>query len=177
MIYAKVGESVQQVGGVQPQGWIIMQGHRPEGGSDWLAQADGTWAQPTLTLEEAQQTKLEEINAAYTQAVAVTKIGVPTDEIYTWDIQKLEAEAWQKDNTAPTPFIDGLAAGRGMERELLLEKVLAKVTTYRALTSALTGKRQGLEDAIFAITQQEDETEAVARVQAIVWSEGEEIAL
>ncbi|MDD4599610.1 hypothetical protein SDC9_04128 [bioreactor metagenome] len=41
MIYAKVGESFQQVGGSCPDGFIEMQSERP--GVDYVAKDDGTW--------------------------------------------------------------------------------------------------------------------------------------
>lgn len=41
-VFAKLGDSFQQVGGNCPEGWIVMQGQRPSIGH--IAQADGTWA-------------------------------------------------------------------------------------------------------------------------------------
>lgn len=43
-VFAEVGQSLQQVGGECPDGWIVMQGQRPE--AYMLAQADGTWGAP-----------------------------------------------------------------------------------------------------------------------------------
>lgn len=40
-VYAKPGESLQQIGGACPSGWIQMQGQRPT--PDHVAQPDGTW--------------------------------------------------------------------------------------------------------------------------------------
>lgn len=114
------------------------------------------------TLEEAQQSQLETINSAYESTVAVAKVNTPDGEVLTWDIQKIEAEDWAADNSAETPFIDGIATGRGMDRVVLIEKVLAKAEAYRDLVSVQTGIRQGLEDAIFA-------AETVDAARAIVW--------
>ena len=54
MIYAKIGESLQQIGGECPDGFIVMQSQRPDG--DFIAEADGTWVNPNklLTLAELQ---------------------------------------------------------------------------------------------------------------------------
>nr|WP_315539520.1 hypothetical protein [uncultured Comamonas sp.] len=41
-VFAMPGESLQQVGGDCPEGWVIMEGQRPSIGH--IAQADGTWA-------------------------------------------------------------------------------------------------------------------------------------
>lgn len=40
-VFAMPGESLQQVGGDCPEGWVVMQEQRPEVGS--VALADGTW--------------------------------------------------------------------------------------------------------------------------------------
>ncbi len=40
-VFAIVGESLQQVGGDCPEGWVVMQEQRPDVGS--VARADGTW--------------------------------------------------------------------------------------------------------------------------------------
>ncbi len=41
-VYAKIGESSQQIGGIMPDGYIEMQATRPEEG-EWIAQVDGMW--------------------------------------------------------------------------------------------------------------------------------------
>ena len=43
-VFAMPGESLQQVGGDCPEGWVVMQEQRPEVGL--VAQADGSWAEP-----------------------------------------------------------------------------------------------------------------------------------
>ena len=43
-VFAKPGESLQQVGGECPEGWVVMQEQRPEVG--FVALADGSWAEP-----------------------------------------------------------------------------------------------------------------------------------
>lgn len=117
---------------------------------------------PTQPLGEIKTNKLTEINTAYTNAVSVARVGVPEDEVLTWDIQKLEAQAWSVDSTVSTPFVDGLALGRDMDRVELLEKILVKVEAYQALVSYATGVRQRLEDAI-------NSAEMVEEVNAIAW--------
>lgn len=46
MIYAKVGESFQQVGGSCPSGYIEMQGERPT--PSHVACGNGTWGLPEI---------------------------------------------------------------------------------------------------------------------------------
>ncbi len=43
-VFAMPGESLQQVGGECPEGWVVMQEQRPDVG--FVAQADGTWFEP-----------------------------------------------------------------------------------------------------------------------------------
>lgn len=43
-VFAEVGQSLQQIGGDCPGGWIEMSKQRPDASS--IAQADGTWALP-----------------------------------------------------------------------------------------------------------------------------------
>lgn len=56
MIYAKVGESFQQIGGSCPSGYIEMQGERPT--PQHVACENGTWGLPQPTKEQ-QLAKLE----------------------------------------------------------------------------------------------------------------------
>lgn len=48
-VYAIVGESLQQVGGECPEGWVAMQEQRPDVSS--IARADGTWGPGVLPVE------------------------------------------------------------------------------------------------------------------------------
>lgn len=49
-VFAEVGQSLQQIGGDCPAGWIEMQGQRPDTG--YVAHVDGTWAAPAPTYPE-----------------------------------------------------------------------------------------------------------------------------
>ncbi len=111
--------------------------------------------------------KLTEINSAYTTEAEKIRINVPEDEIKTWDIQKLEAQAWELDSTVETPFCTGLAEAREMDREVLLNKVLTKVYNYQTVMAGLTGKRQKLEDQLDAITEDTEENRAI--IEAMTW--------
>lgn len=56
MIYAKPGESAQQFGGTCPDGWVQMQGERPEG--DYVASETGEWILKTASREDIEQLRL-----------------------------------------------------------------------------------------------------------------------
>lgn len=107
-------------------------------------------------LTELKEIKKAEINAIYEQKASLVKIDTPESEISTWYIQESEALEWDKDNTKLTPFIDGLASARQMNRLELLGKVLNKVKTFKSYMSELTGKRQYLEDLIKVATTKEE---------------------
>ncbi len=115
-----------------------------------------------LTLDEVKANKIAEINKTYEQYAKQAQIDTPDSEVITWDIQKTEAEAWQKDNTVATPFIDMLALGRNVDRVYLLGKVLEKTQAYQNYIGYLTGMRQGCEDRVKIAT-------TTAEVQAVVF--------
>lgn len=50
-VFAQPGESLQQVGGECPDGWVTMDSHRPE--PQYVAAADGAWiARPSMPSTE-----------------------------------------------------------------------------------------------------------------------------
>lgn len=128
--------------------------------------ADGKWYLmgylPADNLNLAKAAKLQEINIIYEQKASAVKIDTPDSEVLTWDIQKNEAEKWQADYDAATPFIDGLALARGIDRNELLQKVINKVKVYNEYMAALTGERQRYEDSLKAAA-------TIDEVEAVVW--------
>lgn len=126
---------------------------------------DGDWvikdASPP-SLDDVRQNQIVIVNEGYESACAGLKQGMPMSEILTWDIQKIEAEAWAMNPVIATPFCDGIAGARGMDRQVFLEKVLAKVAAYNQHISLFTGLRQRCEDRIMA-------AETIADIYAVVW--------
>ena len=119
-------------------------------GDIWYWQDDETFpldqtAMPAL-LEAARAEKLREINAAYEEALARVTADYPPSERLSFEKQEAEASAWTADGDAPTPFMDALAAGRGMDKATLARKILEKAALFAAVTGALTGQRQRFED-------------------------------
>jgi adenylate kinase family enzyme len=69
-------------------------------------------------------------------------------EVATWEEQKREALLYQSDNTASTPLIDILATGRGIDREVLVTKILVNVEAYKVKLANLLVEQQQLEQRV-----------------------------
>ncbi|MBV7457295.1 hypothetical protein KW843_22635 [Acidovorax sp. sif1233] len=80
----------------------------------------------------------------------VIAAGYPPSERESWHVQTSEARALLADAHALTPWIDGAAAARGIDRLVLAQRIAAKDDAYRAIHGALTGARQRIEDLIDA---------------------------
>ena len=61
-VFAKVGDSMQQIGGSCPDGFISMKTERPE--SDYIAAADGIWEKLTIQ-EPTPAEKIAALDAVY----------------------------------------------------------------------------------------------------------------
>ena len=79
----------------------------------------------------------------------------------SWPLQQSEAEAWQKDNTAPVPLISNIAAARKITLPDLVAKILGNVDVFRQASGQILGKQQNMLDRIHAATSLED-LEAIA---------------
>lgn len=99
--------------------------------------------------------KANEARAAADAATAPYMAEFSDVEKQTWAKQQAEVAAYLADDTAATPTLDGLAQARGIGRDLMLEKAIAKVTAFEPLSVAIVGKQQAYEDAIKAIAADE----------------------
>jgi len=109
-----------------------------------------------VTFDIARQRKMIENNTIYETAFAKTKVDTPPSEADTWTKQEYEARNWLANKALATPMIDAMATMRGMDREVLLEKVIAKADAFSAYIGAITGLRQRYEDQILAATTVEE---------------------
>ncbi len=114
--------------------------------------------------ETAKQVKLSEINAAFTAASAALTEGYPEAERMTWPTQQAEALAWAADPEAPTPYLDGLAAARGITPEEMRQKTLDQTQLFMQASQQLVGTRQRLRDLVYEAQTPED-------LDAISWPE------
>lgn len=126
----------------------------------WLHDAEPPAPEPTLA--EAQDAQLLVINAGFETAAQALTTGYPEAERLTWPIQQSEALAWAADNTVATPYLDGLAAARGITSADMRALALAQVQAFQAASQQLVGTRQRLRDEI-------NTAKTVAAVRAVVW--------
>ena len=136
----------------------IFQGYYPPEAAMWCninnayIEADGNIytikAVPEPELPELKAIKLNEINAAYQQAISDLTPTYPDDERLTFDKQEQEARAWLTDNSTSTPFIDALSSGRQMDKAELVNRIIAKADAFALASGSLTGQRQRYEDML-----------------------------
>jgi len=106
---------------------------------------------PVLADAPMTQDRLIDMLAAqYENRMRVIAEKYPPSERASWSIQILEARALLADAMAETPWIDAVAAARGIARSDLASRIVAKDNAYRAISGALTGVRQHIEDMITA---------------------------
>lgn len=66
----------------------------------------------------------------------------PQFEIDTFATQESEANAYMKDNEAPTPFIDNLCLNRGIEKSVMVTKILTNAEALKLATAPIIGAYQ-----------------------------------
>ena len=66
----------------------------------------------------------------------------------TWEEQKREAFAYQLDNSYSTPVIDILSSGRGIDKQVLVGKIISNVTSYNTKLATLLLEQQLLEQRV-----------------------------
>jgi hypothetical protein len=91
------------------------------------------------------------INALEATTEAMVKSLVkdyPSFEIETFSTQEIESKAYQIDNNASTPFIDNLCSSRGIEKDVMIEKILSNANTLKEVTAPIIGMYQKIINAI-----------------------------
>lgn len=134
-----------------PENTIKMNGEQPT--AYHKAESNGKW---TPDVDRARAIKLEEVNATYNDATSALVATYPQTEILTFDKQEKEARSWGADNAAETPFLDGLALARGIDKAELVRRVIAKSDAFQAAVATLTGLRQRYEDQLSMATTAEE---------------------
>ena len=120
---------------------------------------------PTSATMRGKAPALARINAAYQEAMNTLTAGYPEDEVRSWPKQEAEARMWLLNANAATPWIDGVAAGRGIAKAELVNKIMANAALFASQHGELTGKRQKLRDQIAALGDSPDQEQ----LDAIQW--------
>lgn len=112
--------------------------------------------------------------AEYQRRIQVIAASYPLSERESWPVQTEEARALEDNPAAATPWIDAAAAARGLDRLMLVTRILAKDAKYRQIHGELTGTRQRIEDQIDALA---GDAEALSKIDVTVgWPSFEEDA-
>ena len=163
--YVTVHKAFNNVGILEytaPAGLIKMSSEQPA--PYYKASEDGSWI-PDIA--KGKELKLYEVNSGYDSAVSAYMKTYPEAELLTFDKQEKEAMEWTADNSASTPFLDGLARARGIDKANLVSRVIKKAKAFQTAIAALTGVRQKYEDEIDAATTVE-ELEKIAPVYELL---------
>lgn len=120
---------------------------------------------PFPSPSERAAAKRAELVAACEGDISTIRAGYSESEVLSWPKQEAEARALVVDVNAATPLLDALAEARGIDKSELAARVIAKADAFAAISGALIGKRQRLEDQLDALPA--DATPE--QVAAIVW--------
>ncbi len=104
----------------------------------------------TPSLADLKAAKLVNVNRNFQAMADYLTAGYPPAEKETWSDQKIEAMAWDANNAIATPYIDALAAYRGIDRDIYLAKTRDKVVAYSGAAQRLVGTRQKYADQVTA---------------------------
>lgn len=117
------------------------------------------------TFEELVAAKRAEIWGTGDAILAAVKENFTQAEIESWSKQEQGAKDIQAGDTSTeaAQFVAAIAQGRGIEVFALVAKILANVVSYGALSAAVIGEQQRLDDLIKAATTPED-------LEAIIWT-------
>lgn len=119
----------------------------------------------TPTLDELKAAKRAEIWGAGDAILARVKANFTAAEIESWSKQEQGAKDISAGDgeTEAAQFVAAIAQVRGLETGILATKILTNVASYGALSAAVIGEQQRLDDLIKAAAT----AEAVA---AIAWT-------
>ena len=100
-----------------------------------------------LTANELEQLRQDDVyikGLEFTTQFQIDNIGrsYPQFERDTFVVQENEANAYVKDPTAPTPFIDNLCLSRGINKELMVQKIINNAAALKAVTAPTIGEYQ-----------------------------------
>jgi len=112
--------------------------------------------------------KAQEIKEICAKRLARLLEDVSDEEVQTFWIQVMEAKEYQKDPNAFTPFIDTLAGTRGISKDELVQRIIARANAYSRFAASYLGYQQRLLDKLFS-----DTCNTVEDIMNIKWDDSE----
>lgn len=130
----------------------------PEEFDLWVLQGGVPLKNPAAALERMKLDKIKSIRAHFDAVMDAVRSEVARYEIETWDTQRDELSRYLADPSAPTPYVDSLAAARGETRDTLFPKIQGKVQQL----AAIQGAQQALE-------KQAEAAKTIEELESITW--------
>ena len=120
---------------------------------------------PAMKFARAKEAKRRQIWSAGDAILAQVKANYTQAELESWSKQEQGAKDIQAGDTSTemAQFVAAIARRRGIEVSVLVAKILANVESYGALSAAVIGEQQRLDDLIKVATTPED-------LEAIIWT-------
>lgn len=119
-------------------------------GKDWVIPP----AKMTALFAEQKESLIAQLANKTDKLKEGLLVGYPQTEIDSFYRQEKEALAWQADKKAETPMLKKIAELRGVQFEVLVEKVIEKANILADIIGEIIGVRQKIEDRINAATEQ-----------------------
>lgn len=102
------------------------------------------------SIETGRANMMATVNAECDKRMSALVAGYPENEQKTFAKQEDEARAYMTNPANATPMIDALAATRGIDKGVLVSRIIAKADLFAQYSGAVIGYRQKLEDQINA---------------------------
>lgn len=120
-----------------------------------------------FNFEFAFEQKNSEIRKAFSQAMNPITSTYTAEDIASFPTQEAEAKAWDANNSAPTPLLDFMLANRPtVDKETLVTRILGNSVAYKQIAGPAIGKKQYLEDQLYALKAQHEDPEQPVVIQA-----------
>ena len=100
-----------------------------------------------LTANELEQLRQGDVyikGLEFTTQFQIDNVGrsYPQFERDTFAVQENEANAFRKYPTTPTPFIDNICLNRGIDKDIMVAKILANAEALKLATAPIIGHYQ-----------------------------------
>lgn len=129
---------------------------------------DGVFSEHIIPFSTLVSAKRNEIWSAGDVILATVKANYTEAEIESWSKQEQGAKDIKSGNTETDAalFVTSIAQNRGIETNILVEKILNNVKNYGALSSKVIGEQQRLDDLI----KQAEIDNDIDKLNSIEWT-------